>query len=64
MTTAQARDLIACAQRRTDATISETIATVRYHQQRNYAAYRSHRQRTLKRHQQYRSAVRKKRQKR
>ena len=61
MTTAQARDLIACANRPTNSTISETIATMRYHQQRNYAAYRSHRNRTLKRHRHYRSTARKNR---
>jgi hypothetical protein len=61
MTTAQARTLVACAHQRTDETISETIATVRYRQQRNYAAYRSHRKRTLKRHRRYQAVAHKKR---
>jgi len=63
MTTAQTRTLVACAHERTDKTISETTATVRYRQQRNYAAYRSHRKSTLKRHRQYQSVARKKGQK-
>lgn len=50
MTTAQARGLLAEVLRRERISVSEAIESMRYYQQRDWAAYRFHRRRTLKRH--------------
>ncbi len=50
LTLAQARLLIGYVFRREPPTLQEICDLIRYHQERNYAAYRSHAKRTIQRH--------------
>jgi hypothetical protein len=51
LTLAQARCLIDHVFRRDPPSLQEICAVIRYHQERNYAAYRAHAKRTIERHQ-------------